>query len=79
MVLSLTKLILTKTFSGEEGIFRMKWPAKSPGLNPFEHVCDAFGRAIARHHYPPNTRQMLKWVLIEEWGLLLQDEINNLF
>ncbi|GFX62090.1 transposable element Tc3 transposase [Trichonephila clavipes] len=33
-----------------EDIERMDWPARSPDLNPIEHVWDFLGRRLAAHH-----------------------------
>ncbi|GFW54365.1 transposable element Tcb2 transposase [Trichonephila clavipes] len=57
----------------------MDWPAYSPDLNPIEHVWDALGRRIAaRLHHTENTQQ-LKQMLIEEWALLPQEMLLQLF
>ncbi|GBL93447.1 hypothetical protein AVEN_59656-1 [Araneus ventricosus] len=39
--------LLVDEFLESEDIHRMDWPARSPDLNPIEHVWDALGRAIA--------------------------------
>ncbi|GFU70511.1 transposable element Tcb1 transposase [Trichonephila clavipes] len=49
-----------------ESIERMDWPARSPDLNPFEHVWDFLGRRLAARTLPP--------VMIRELRLALQDE-----
>ncbi|GFX97144.1 transposable element Tcb1 transposase [Trichonephila clavipes] len=49
-----------------EDIERMDWPARSPDLNPIEHVCDFLGRRLAARTLPPGT--------IRELRLALQDE-----
>ncbi|GBL96397.1 hypothetical protein AVEN_43715-1 [Araneus ventricosus] len=36
----------------QETIQRMEWPARSPNLNPIEHVWDALGRCIAALNPP---------------------------
>ncbi|GFV08619.1 DDE_3 domain-containing protein [Trichonephila clavipes] len=38
-----------------EDIVRMDWPARSPDLNPIEHVCDFLGRRLAARTLPPVT------------------------
>ncbi|GFV14453.1 transposable element Tcb2 transposase [Trichonephila clavipes] len=38
-----------------EDIERMDWPARSPDLNPIEHVCDFLGRRLAARTLPPVT------------------------
>lgn len=59
-------------FLEEEDIRRMNWPAKSPDLNPIEHVWDGLGRAIARRNLLPRTLQL------EEWDLLPQAFLDTL-
>ncbi|GFV13636.1 transposable element Tcb2 transposase [Trichonephila clavipes] len=44
----------------------MDWPARSPDLNPIEHVWDFLGRRLAARTLPP--------VMIREFRLALQDE-----
>ncbi|GFV20582.1 hypothetical protein TNCV_776281 [Trichonephila clavipes] len=51
---------------------------KSLDLIPIDQVMEASERVIVRPQNPPNTCQKLKSPFIEERGLLLQDEINNL-
>ncbi|GFT13904.1 hypothetical protein TNCV_2615541 [Trichonephila clavipes] len=38
-----------------EDIERMNWPARSPDLNPIEHVWDFLGRRLAARTLPPVT------------------------
>ena len=61
-----------------EDIRRMEWPARSPDLNPIEHVWDALGRRIAARPNAPMTIQHLSNALIEEWNALPQGLITIL-
>jgi transposase len=61
-----------------EDIQRMEWPARSPDLNPIEHLWDVLGRRIAAHNIPPRTLQELKTALTREWNSISVDTINNL-
>ncbi|GFT32339.1 hypothetical protein TNCV_4483771 [Trichonephila clavipes] len=49
-----------------DDIERMDWPARSPDLNPIDHVWDFLGRRLAARTLPPVT--------IREPRLSLQDE-----
>ncbi|GFX97286.1 hypothetical protein TNCV_1076571 [Trichonephila clavipes] len=78
---------LLKTVADEVRLLMKKCPAccvmigrdrSSQQVGVAEHVWDAQGKAIAQLQIPPNTHQMLKSALIEEWRMLPQDEINNL-
>ncbi|KAI3371689.1 hypothetical protein L3Q82_024250 [Scortum barcoo] len=42
-------------FLQDEGIDAMDWPARSPDLNPIEHIWDIMSRSIHQHHVAPQT------------------------
>ncbi|GFU27170.1 transposable element Tcb2 transposase [Trichonephila clavipes] len=44
-----------------EDIERMDWPARSPVLNPIEHVWDFLGSRLAACTLPPVTIRELRW------------------
>ncbi|GBL95788.1 hypothetical protein AVEN_714-1 [Araneus ventricosus] len=56
---------------------QMVWPARSPNLNPIEHVRDMLGRRIASRSVPPGTLHELQQALLQEWALLPQQTIND--
>lgn len=70
-----TSRIVTDTIK-ELGIRVLPWPAKSPDLNPIEHVWDAMGRAVAARS--PQNLQQLQDFLVEEWNKLSQEYLNKL-
>ncbi|GFX62579.1 transposable element Tc1 transposase [Trichonephila clavipes] len=60
------RTVAAKQLLESEDIERMDWPARSPDLNPIEHVWDFLGRRLAVRTLPPVT--------IRELRLALQDE-----
>jgi hypothetical protein len=57
----------------------MVWPARSPDLNPIEHVWDMVGRRVkVRTPAPANLRD-LSAAVIQEWQEIDQAVIQNLF
>ena len=60
------------------GIEHMDWPAKSPDLNPIEHVWDMMGRAIEELEVQPNGLQQLGVALEAVWNALDVRDVNRL-
>ncbi|GFX58754.1 transposable element Tcb2 transposase [Trichonephila clavipes] len=61
-----------------EDIERMNWPARSPDLNPIEHVWDFLGRRLAARTLPPVMIRELRLALQDEWVALPQQLIDTL-
>ncbi|GFV37326.1 transposable element Tcb2 transposase, partial [Trichonephila clavipes] len=61
-----------------EDIERMDWPARSPDLNPIEHVWDFLGRRLAACTLPPVTIRELRSALQDEWAAMPQQLIDTL-
>ncbi|GFU67676.1 transposable element Tcb2 transposase [Trichonephila clavipes] len=61
-----------------EDIERMDWPARSPDLNPIEHVWDFLGRRLAARTLPPVTIRELRLALQDEWAAMPQQLIGTL-
>ncbi|GFT65201.1 transposable element Tcb2 transposase [Trichonephila clavipes] len=61
-----------------EDIERMDWPARSPDLNPIEHVWDFLGRRLAALTLPPVTIRELRLALQDEWAAMPQQLIDTL-
>ncbi|GFX97946.1 transposable element Tcb2 transposase [Trichonephila clavipes] len=61
-----------------EDIERMDWPARSPDLNPIEHVWDFLGRRLAARTLPPVTIRELRLALQDEWAAMTQQLIDTL-
>ncbi|KAL0172674.1 hypothetical protein M9458_032985, partial [Cirrhinus mrigala] len=53
-------------FLQDEGIDAMDWPARSPDLNPIEHIWDIMSRSIHQCHVAPQTVQELADALVQE-------------
>ncbi|GBM17993.1 hypothetical protein AVEN_238390-1 [Araneus ventricosus] len=68
---------LARSYLKSETIPQMEWPARSPDLNPIEHVWDMLGRRIAGSSVPPGALHELQQALLQEWALLPQREIND--
>ncbi|GFV83072.1 transposable element Tcb2 transposase [Trichonephila clavipes] len=47
----------------------MDWRARSPDLNPIEHVWDFLGRRLAARTLPPVTIRELRLALQDEWAM----------
>ena len=62
----------------EQGIDRLDWPARSPDLNPIEHLWDTLGRAVRNRQQPPRNVQELGEALTEEWAAIQQRVISRL-
>ncbi|GFY03594.1 transposable element Tcb2 transposase [Trichonephila clavipes] len=61
-----------------EDIVRMDWPARSPDLNPIEHVWHFLGRRLAARTLPPVTIRELRLALQDEWAAMPQQRIDTL-
>lgn len=65
-------------FLHDEGIDVMDWPARSPDLNPIEHIWDIMSRSIHQRHVAPQTVQELTDALIQVWEQIPQENIRRL-
>ncbi|KAJ4429609.1 hypothetical protein ANN_21795 [Periplaneta americana] len=61
----------------EVGIHVLPWPARSPDMNPFEHVWDMLGWRVKNRRPRPESLQELRRALGEEWELIPQKDIAN--
>lgn len=69
---------LTTAYLEQEGIEVMEWPARSPDLNPIEHVWDILYRRVTHMANPPQTIQELENALVQEWNAIPQGTIRRL-
>ncbi|GFX66951.1 transposable element Tcb2 transposase [Trichonephila clavipes] len=72
------RTVAAKQLLESEDIERMDWPARSPDLNPIEHVWDFLGRRLAARTLPPVTIRELRLVLQDEWAAMPQQLIGTL-
>ncbi|GFU06150.1 transposable element Tcb2 transposase [Trichonephila clavipes] len=62
----------------DHGLERMEWPARSPDLNPIEHLWDYLGREVAALNPPPRSLHELKQGLLCVWSSLPIPVSDNL-
>lgn len=65
-------------FLQDEGINAMDRPARSPDLNPGEHIWDITSRSIHQRHVAPQTVQELADALVQVWEEIPQETIHHL-
>ncbi|GFX90685.1 transposable element Tcb2 transposase [Trichonephila clavipes] len=70
--------VAAKQLLESEDIERMDWPARSPDLNPIEHVWDFLSRRLAARTLPPVTIRELRLALQDEWAAMPQQLIDTL-
>ncbi|KAJ4437701.1 hypothetical protein ANN_17846 [Periplaneta americana] len=56
----------------------MTWPARSPDINPIEHVWVMLGKRVRGRLTPHSNLQQLRNVLSKEWNRIDQTDIQNL-
>ncbi|CDQ83321.1 unnamed protein product [Oncorhynchus mykiss] len=56
----------------------MPWPANILDLNPIEHVWDLLDRRVRARAIPPRNVREVIGALVEEWGIISQQELANL-
>lgn len=65
-------------YLSEVGIARMDWPARSPDLNPIEHLWDQLKKRIRSRKPRPTSLEELKTAALEEWEVIPQENIKTL-
>ena len=61
---------VTRTFLQQNNVQVLDWPAKSPDLNPIEHIWDVLDRRVRRRPNPPSNLQELAQAFDEEWNAI---------
>lgn len=59
------------------GIRAIEWPAKSPDLNPIEHIWDMIKKKVRARDDVPQTLAELEAVVQEEWENIPEDVIKH--
>ncbi|GFT57622.1 transposable element Tcb2 transposase [Trichonephila clavipes] len=72
------RTVAAKQLLESEDIERMDWMARSPDLNPIEHVWDFLGRRLVACTLPPVTIRELRLALQDEWAAMPQQLIDTL-
>lgn len=67
---------ITSQLLEDLGVRLLPWPARSPDLNPIEHVWDILGRRV--QHSACQSLNELFDALREEWDAIPQDDLDNL-
>lgn len=62
----------------EVGIQKLEWPARSPDLNPIEHIWDMLKRKIKAGSHPPQTLNELRNAALAAWEGIPQVDIKNI-
>ena len=60
------------------GLERIEWPARSPDLNPIEHMWDYLGRQVDASSPPPRSSRELEQSLLRVWSSLHISVSDNL-
>ncbi|GFU85692.1 DDE_3 domain-containing protein, partial [Trichonephila clavipes] len=74
----LTELGLLRSIWRITVLERMEWPARSPDLNPIEHLWGYLGREVAALNPPPRSLHELKQGLLCVWSSLPYSGVRQL-
>ncbi|GFV55215.1 transposable element Tcb2 transposase [Trichonephila clavipes] len=69
---------IVEEYLEDHGLERMEWPARSPDLNPIEHLWDYLGREVAALNPIPRSLHELKQGLLCVWSSLPIPVSDNL-
>lgn len=69
---------IVESYLTDVGVQKLPWPARSPDMNPIEHVWDMLKRRVRALPNPPETLRELKTVLVMVWEEISQIEIKNI-
>ncbi|GFW46487.1 transposable element Tcb2 transposase [Trichonephila clavipes] len=69
---------IVEEYLEDHGLERMEWPARSPDLNPIEHLWDYLDREVDALNPPPRSLHELKQGLLCVWSSLPIPVSDNL-
>lgn len=69
---------IVQNYLNEVGVRTMGWPAKSPDMNPIEHMWDELKKRIRSRVHAPTTLRELTTAAQEEWDNIPQDVVEGL-
>ena len=72
------KARIVQNFLQQQQVTKMDWSARSPDLNPIEHLWDVLGRRIRANHPPANNLDVLFRNLEQEWQAIPQNTLQTL-
>ncbi|CAH2233909.1 jg14667 [Pararge aegeria aegeria] len=67
-----------QAYLNDMNITVMEWPARSPDMNPIEHVWDLLKRKVKSSIPATANVGELRIALVEEWRRLSQETIDNI-
>ncbi|KAJ8727758.1 hypothetical protein PYW07_001877 [Mythimna separata] len=70
--------LIVRDYLQEVGIPVMRWPARSPDLNPIEHLWDELKRRVRARDPAPTTLQDLQDAVVAEWDNIPQESVVTL-
>lgn len=69
---------IVRNFLEATDITTLQWPARSPDMNPIEHLWDELGRRVRSRQRPAENLAELAYALVEEWNRIPMETIRNL-
>lgn len=69
---------IVESYLADVGIQKLPWPARSPDMNPIEHVWGMLKRRVRALPNPPETLRDLRTALVRVWEEIPQVEIKNI-
>lgn len=69
---------IVREYLRDENIPVMDWPAKSPDMNPIEHMWDELKRRVRARQPAAETMQELRTAIEQEWEMIPQNFIERL-